>query len=49
MTEPLIKLPSMIVKELQAEIADRDTKITEQNAEILRLQELVNTFSSGRK
>ena len=56
MTEPLIKLPSMIVKELQAEIADRDTKIAdrdakiaEQNAEILRLQELVNTFSSGRK
>lgn len=39
MTEPLIKLPSMIVKELQAEIADKD-------AEIQRLQELIEELSS---
>ena len=34
MTEPLIKLPSMIIKELQAEIADQKAEIADQKAEI---------------
>lgn len=39
MTEPLIKLPSMIVKELQPEIADKEAEIADKEAEIKRLQE----------
>ena len=38
MTEPMIKLPSVIIKELQTELADKD-------AEILRLKELLNQLS----
>ena len=52
MTEPLIKLPSMIIDELEAklanqyaQLADRDTEIADQRAEIQRLQELVNRLS----
>lgn len=32
MTEPLIKLPSMILDELQAEIADQKAEIADQQA-----------------
>ncbi|MCH5342478.1 MAG: hypothetical protein J1E64_00455 [Acetatifactor sp.] len=46
MTEPLIKLPSMIMDELEAEIADRDAKIASKDAEIRRLQELISQLSS---
>ena len=34
MTEPLIKLPSVIEKELHAEIADKDAKLAEQEAQL---------------
>ncbi|MCH5255441.1 MAG: hypothetical protein J1F41_10995 [Lachnospiraceae bacterium] len=46
MTEPLIKLPSMIVGELEAEIAKQKAEIADQKAEIRRLQELVVQLSS---
>ena len=36
MTEPLIKLPSMIIKELQAEIAVRKTKLEGKETELKR-------------
>ena len=52
MTEPLIKLPSMIEDELRAEIADQKAEIADQKAEIAdqkaeiqRLQELVKQLS----
>ena len=48
MTEPLIKLPSMIVKELRTEITaqktlvdSKDAELKSKDAEIKRLQELV--------
>lgn len=44
MTEPLIKLPSMIVKELQAEIAEQKLQLASKDAEIRRLQELVEQY-----
>ena len=52
MTEPLIKLPSVIENELRAEIADQKAEIADQkrkladkDAEIQRLQELVYQLS----
>lgn len=44
MTEPLIKLPSMIVKELQAEIAEQKLQLASKDAEIRRLQELIEQY-----
>ena len=53
MTEPLIKLPSVIEDELRAEIASKDAEIANKNtelerkdAEIRRLRELVALLSS---
>ena len=49
MTEPLIKLPSMIMKELEAKIAEQKNEIARKDAEIQRLQEkgiLSNGFTS---
>ena len=34
MTEPMIKLPSVIIKELQAELADKDAKLEDKNAKL---------------
>ena len=34
MTEPLIKLPSVIIRELQAEIADQKAELDSKDAEI---------------
>ena len=55
MTEPLIRLPSMIIKELQAEIAvqkaeleAKEEEIKSKEAEIQRLQKLVDQLSSDR-
>ena len=47
MTEPVIKLPSVIMKELEAEIAEQKNEIARKDAEIKRLQELVNQLSSN--
>ena len=47
MTEPLIKLPSVIMKELEAEIAEQKNEIARKDAEIRRLQELVSQLSSN--
>lgn len=44
MTEPLIKLPSMIENELRTKLR---AEIAEQKAEIRRLQELVNQLAAG--
>ena len=53
MTEPLIKLPSVIIRELEAKIADQAAEIADQAAEIAdkdakiqHLQELLNQRSS---
>ena len=55
MTEPLIKLPSMIIKELQAEIAVHKTELESKSAELERkgaeihcLQKLVDQLSADR-
>lgn len=42
MTEPLIKLPSMIIKELQAEISNQKMELESKEAEIKRLQKFVD-------
>ena len=34
MTEPMIKLPSVIIKELQAELADKDAELADKDAEL---------------
>ena len=56
MTEPMIKLPSVIIKELQAELADKDAKLEDKNAELAdkdaeihRLKELLNQPSPDNK
>ena len=53
MTEPLIKLPSVIMREMQAEITaqkseleTQKSQLAEQEAEIRRLQQLVDQLSS---
>ena len=46
MTEPLIKLPSMIVKELETKIADQKMELADKDAEIQRLKTLVKQLSS---
>lgn len=46
-TEPLIKLPSMIEDELRAEIADQKSQLASKDAEIKRLQELVSQLSAA--
>ena len=46
MTEPLIKLPSMIVKELETQIADQKMELADKDAEIQRLKTLVKQLSS---
>ena len=46
MTEPLIKLPSVIIRELEAQLADREAQLADQKAENRRLQELVAQLSS---
>ena len=45
MTEPMIKLPSVIIKGLQAELADKDAELADKDAEIQRLKELLNQLS----
>ena len=52
MTEPLIKLPSMIVKELETQIADQKMQLADKNlelknkdAEIQHLKNLVKQLS----
>ena len=52
MTEPMIKLPSVIIKELQAELADKDAELedkdaelADKDAEIRRLKELLHQLS----
>ena len=49
MTEPLIKLPSVIMRELQAEIADKEAQLADKDAEIQRLRELVSQLSSDNQ
>ena len=44
MTEPLIKLPSVIEDELRAEIAEQKLQLASKDAEIRRLQELVEQY-----
>ena len=59
MTEPLIKLPSVIRDEVRAEvqaelqsqmktqIAEQDAKLAEKDAEIQHLQEIIRQLSAG--
>ena len=48
MIGPIIKLPSMIEDELRAEIAEKEAELAGKDAEIQRLQELVNQLTTEK-